>query len=52
MGKAKLISGRVILSLAGAAGWPIVSWEVANLELQTDMRHIAAQVALRIGLEV
>ena len=52
MGKAKLISGRVVLSLAGGAGWPIVSWEIANLDVQTDMPHIAAQVAPRIGLKV
>jgi hypothetical protein len=51
MGKAKLILGLAILGLAVAAGWQIASSEIANLELQTDMRDIAAQVASRIGLE-
>jgi hypothetical protein len=51
MGKAKLILGLAILGLAVAAGWQIASCEIANLELQTDMRDIAAQVASRIGLE-
>lgn len=51
MGKAKLILGLAILSLAVAAGWQIASCEIANLELQIDMRDIAAQVASRIGLE-
>jgi hypothetical protein len=51
MGKAKLILGLAILGLAVAACWQIASCEIANLELQTDMRDIAAQVASRIGLE-
>jgi hypothetical protein len=51
MGKAKLILGLGILCLAVLAGWQIASCEIANLELQTDMRDIAAQVASRIGLE-
>jgi hypothetical protein len=51
MGKAKLILGLAILGPAVVAGWQVVSCEIANLELQTDMRDIAAQVASRIGLE-
>jgi hypothetical protein len=51
MGKAKLILGLGILCLAVVAGWRSASCEIANLELQTDMRDIAAQVASRIGLE-
>jgi hypothetical protein len=51
MGKAKLISGLAIGGLAVVAGWQIASCEIANLELQTDMRDISAQVASRIGLE-
>ena len=51
MGKGKLILGLVILALAGAAAWQLASCEIANLELQGDMRDIAAQVASRIGLE-
>jgi hypothetical protein len=51
MGKAKLISGLAIMGLAVFAGWQIASCEIANLELQTDMRDISAQVGSRIGLE-
>jgi hypothetical protein len=32
--------------------WQILSREIANLELQTDMRDVPAQVVSRIGLEV
>jgi hypothetical protein len=46
MGKARPSLGLAILSLAVAAGWQILSCEIANLELHTDdMRDIAAQVA-------
>jgi hypothetical protein len=51
MGKAKLILGLAIGGLAVVAGWQIAACEIANLELQTDMRDISAQVASRIGLE-
>jgi hypothetical protein len=51
MGKAKLILGLIVLGLGVAAGWQIASCEIANLELQTDMRDIAAQTGSRIGLE-
>jgi len=50
-GKVKLILGLAILSLVVAIAWQLASCEIANLELQTDMRDIAAQVASRIGLE-
>jgi hypothetical protein len=50
-GKAKILLGLVVLALAVAVGWQIASCVIANLELQTDMRDIAAQVASRIGLE-
>lgn len=51
IGKAKLILGLAVVGLCIAAGWQIASCEITNLELQTDMRDIAAQVASRIGLE-
>ena len=50
MGKTKLILGLAVLALAVAAGWPIASCELANLELRADLRDIAAQNAARIGL--
>jgi hypothetical protein len=49
--KAKLLLGLVVLALAVAVGWQVAASEIANLELQTDMRDIAAQVAAHIGLE-
>src|SRR5260370_7109713 len=50
MGKAKLILGLVVLAMAVVAGWPIAWCELANLELREDLRDIAAQNAVRIGL--
>jgi hypothetical protein len=50
MGKAKLILGLVVLTLAGVAGWRVASCELANLELGEDLRDLAAQVGSRIGL--
>ncbi len=50
MGKAKLILGLAVLAMAVVAGWPIASCELANLELREDLRDIAAQNAVRIGL--
>lgn len=51
MGKVKLILGLAILGLVVVAGWQIASCELANIELQADMRDIAAQGGSRIGLE-
>ncbi len=50
MGKAKLILGLAVLAMAVVAGWPIAWCELANLELREDLRDIAAQNAVRIGL--
>jgi hypothetical protein len=50
MGKVKLILGLAVLALAIIAGWQITSCELANLELQQDMRDLAAQLGSRIGL--
>lgn len=51
MGKAKLILGLAILAVVAIAGWKIGSSEIANLELQTDLRDISIQLASRIGME-
>ena len=51
MGKAKIILGLAVLGLAVFAGWQIVSCELANLELQSDLRDLAAQIGTRIGLD-
>lgn len=50
MRKAKIILGLVVLGLALIAGWQIGSCELANLEFQSDLRDIAAEIAARIGL--
>jgi hypothetical protein len=50
MGKVKLILGLAVLALAIIAGWQITSCELANFELQQDMRDLAAQIGSRIGL--
>ena len=53
MGKAKIILGLAVIALAviAIAGWQIGSCELANLELQGDLRDVAAQVGTRIGLD-
>ena len=51
MGKPKIILGLAVLGLAVIAGWRITSCELANLELQSDLRDFAAQVGARIGLD-
>ena len=51
MGKGKLILGLAALVIAVIAGWQFALCEIANLELQSELRDIAAQVGARIGLE-
>lgn len=51
MGKARVIPGLAILALAAVASWQIGSRELANLELQSDLRDLAAEVGTRIGLD-
>ena len=50
VGKAKLILGLAVLALALIAGWQVVACELANSELKEDLRDIAAQNSVRIGL--
>jgi hypothetical protein len=51
MGKAKAILVLAVLVLVLVAGWQIGSRELANLELQSDLRDLAAEVGTRIGLD-
>ena len=51
MRKAALILGLAVLAVVVVAGWRIGSCVVANLELQGDLRDLAAQVGTRIGLD-
>lgn len=50
MRKIKIIVGLAFLVLALIAGWQIAACELANLELQSDLRDLAAQAGARIGL--
>jgi hypothetical protein len=50
MKKLLLIVGLVALVLAVSAGWQIVSCELANRQLQEDLRDLSVQGAARIGL--
>jgi hypothetical protein len=50
MRKAKIILGFVVLGLVVIVGWQIASCELANLELRSDLRDLAAQAGTRIGL--
>jgi hypothetical protein len=50
MRKAKIILGLAVLGFALIAGWQITSCELANLEFQSDLRDVAAEIAARIGL--
>ena len=49
-GTGKFILGFVAVALVIAAGWPIASCELANVELHDDLRDIAADKASKIGL--
>ena len=50
MRKVKIFLGLAVLGLVLIAGWQIASCEVANLEFQSDLRDVAAEIAARIGL--
>jgi hypothetical protein len=49
-GSGKFVLGFAAVALAVAAGWPIASCELANVELHDDLRDIAADKASKIGL--
>jgi hypothetical protein len=49
-GTGKFVLGFVAVALVVAAGWPIASCELANIELHDDLRDIAADKAAKIGL--
>ena len=51
MGKAKFTLGLVILAVVAIVGWRVASCELANAELRSDLRDLAAQVGDKIGLD-
>lgn len=50
MKKIALIVGIAVLALAVSAGWQIASCELANRQLEEDLRDLASRNAERIGL--
>lgn len=50
MPRIKIVLGLAALFLAIALGWEIGAAEVANVNLQEDMRDLAAQGGAQIGL--
>jgi hypothetical protein len=50
MRKVTIIVGLAALVAVVIGGWQVGSCELANIELQDDMRDIAAQTGSRIGL--
>lgn len=51
MGKVKIIVVVAVVVVGVIAGWQIASCELANVELESDLRDIASQAGARIGLE-
>jgi hypothetical protein len=50
MAKVTLIVGLAILAVAVAIGWQFASCELDNIELHDDLRDVAAQNGVNIGL--
>ncbi len=48
--RAKIILVVVLFGVAVTVGWQVVSCELANVELRSDLRDLAAQVGDKIGL--
>lgn len=46
----KVIFGLAVLVLAGTAAWQIGAWEIANTNLQDDLRDMGTQAGARIGV--
>jgi hypothetical protein len=51
MHKGKIVSGLAVLVLVVVTVWQVTAAYIANAELQEDMRDLAAQVGMRIGLD-
>jgi|SRR5450755_4894883 hypothetical protein len=52
MQRFKIILGVAVLVLIIVAGWQIGSSEVANMNLQEDMRDMASQAGVHVGVVV
>jgi len=51
MAKTRIALLLALVALAVVAGWQFAACEIANLELQSDLQDISAQVGTRIGLD-
>ena len=51
LGKVKILLILIAIAAVVAAGWQIVSCELANQELQSDLKDLSAQISARIGLD-
>lgn len=51
MAKAKIALLLVLAAVAGIVAWRFAACEIANLELQSDLQDLSAQVGTRIGLD-
>jgi hypothetical protein len=50
MGRMKIIFGLAVVAVAGCAVWQIAAWEIANTNLQDDLRDMGAQAGTHIGV--
>lgn len=50
MRKVTVIAGVIVVALAAPVGWQFASCEIANSQLQEDLRDLASQNAARSGL--
>jgi hypothetical protein len=48
----KLILALAVLVLIISAGWQVGSWEVANMNLQEEIRDMASQAGTHLGIVV
>jgi hypothetical protein len=52
MREIRIVFGLAILVLAGTAAWQIGAWEIANTNLQDDLRDMGSQAGTHIGMVV
>ena len=52
MRKIKIILALTVIVLIVMAAWQIGAWEIANINLQEDMRDMASQAGTRFGVVV
>ena len=50
MKEIKIIFGLAVFVLALAAAWQIATWEIANTNLQDDLRDMGAQAGAQMGV--